>query len=175
MEGPIATWYARNASKDDEYRRAAMRIAGALDPGADVLDVATGPGHLAIELAKLSSRLGEFGPRRVAGIDISRSFVRIAEENARGAGVDVQFQLGNAHALPFEDGSFDAVICRAAFKNFGEPVEALNEMERVLRPGGFCLVMDLNRHTSIPDIHEYIDRMRLGAISRAMTRFISTC
>jgi ubiquinone/menaquinone biosynthesis C-methylase UbiE len=172
MEGPIATWYARNASKDDEYRRVAVRIAGALDPGADVLDVATGPGHLAIELAKLSTRLRELGPRHVTGVDISHSFVRIAQENASAAGVDVAFHLGNAQALPFSDESFDAVVCRAAFKNFGDPIEALNEMERVLRPGGFCLIMDLNRETSAPDISEYVDEMRLGSISRLMTRFI---
>ena len=173
MEGPIATWYARNAARDAvEYRRAAMRIAGALDEGADVLDVATGPGHLAIELAKLGARLGELGPSRVTGVDISRSFVKIAEENARAASVDVRFQLGNPQALPFVDESFDAVVCRAAFKNFAEPVKALDEMARVLKPGGFGLIMDLNRETPVREIDDYVDKMPTGAINRTMTRFI---
>lgn len=173
MEGPIATWYARNAARDAaEYRRAAMRIAGALDPGADVLDVATGPGFLAIELAKLRSRLGELGPSGVTGVDISRTFVQIAEENTHAAGVDVRFQLGNAQALPFADESFDAVVCRAAFKNFAAPAEALDEMERVLKPGGFALVMDLNRETPIREIDDYVDRMPMGPVSRSMTRLI---
>ena len=173
MEGPIAAWYARNAARDiAEYRRAALRIAGALEPGGDVLDLATGPGFLAIELAKLRSRLGGLGPARITGVDISRSFVRIAEENARKADMTVRFELGNAQALPFADESFDAVVCRAAFKNFADPTAALNEMERVLKPGGFGLVMDLNRETSVTDIDEYVDRMPLGAISRSMTRFI---
>jgi ubiquinone/menaquinone biosynthesis C-methylase UbiE len=173
MEGPIATWYARNAAKDAvEYRRAALRIAGALDEDADVLDVATGPGHLAIELAKLGAQLGELGPSRVAGVDISRTFVKIAEENARAAGVGVRFQLGDAQALPFADESFDAVVCRAAFKNFAEPVKALDEMARVLRPGGFALVMDLNRDTPTREIDDYVDKKPMGAISRSMTRFI---
>ena len=173
MEGPIATWYARNAARDAaEYRRAAMRIAGALDEGADVLDVATGPGHLAIELAKLTARLGELGPSRVTGVDISRSFVKIAEENARAASVDVRFQLGNAQALPFVDESFDAVVCRAAFKNFAEPVKALDEMARVLKPGGFGLIMDLNRETPAREIDDYVDKMPMGPINRTMTRFI---
>ncbi len=173
MEGPIATWYARNAARDAvEYRRAAMRIAGALDEGADVLDVATGPGHLAIELAKLSARLGELGPGRVTGVDISRSFVTIAEENARAAGVDVRFQIGNAQALPFADEAFDAVVCRAAFKNFSDPAKALDEMARVLRPGGFGLIMDLNRETPAREIDDYVDKKSMGAISRSMTRFI---
>src|SRR5262245_36462634 len=94
MEGVIATWYARNAAKDAEYGRAAMRIIGALDPGAKVLDLATGPGHLAIELAKLQKRFGAFAPSHVSGLDISRSFIRIATENARSAAVDVEFTLG---------------------------------------------------------------------------------
>jgi ubiquinone/menaquinone biosynthesis C-methylase UbiE len=171
--GPIATWYARNAARDAaEYRRAAMRIAGALDEGAGVLDVATGPGHLAIELAKLGDRLAELGPGRVTGVDISKSFVKIAEQNARGAGVDVRFYLGNAQALPFADESFDAVVCRAAFKNFAEPVKALDEMARVLKPDGFALVMDLNRETPAQEIDDYIDKKPIGAISRTMTRFI---
>ena len=173
MEGPIATWYARNAARDAvEYRRAAMRIAGALDEGANILDVATGPGHLAIELARLGTRLGELGPSRVTGVDISRSFMKIAEGNAQSAGVDVRFRLGNAQALPFADESFDAVVCRAAFKNFAESVKALDEMARVLKPGGFGLIMDLNRETPAREIDEYVDRMKMGAINRTMTRFI---
>lgn len=173
MEGPIATWYARNAARDAvEYRRAAMRIAGALDEDADVLDVATGPGHLAIELAKLGARLGELGPRRITGVDISRTFVKIAQQNARAASVDVRFQCGNAQALPFADETFDAVVCRAAFKNFAEPVKALDEMARVLRPGGFGLIMDLNRETPMREIDDYVDRKPMGAINRTMTRFI---
>lgn len=171
MEGPIATWYARNAARDiAEYRRAAMRIAGALPPGADVLDVATGPGFLAIELAKLRKRLGT--PNRVTGVDISRSFIRIATENARVADVDVAFKPGNAAALPFADESFDAVVCRAAFKNFSDPVQALDEMQRVLRPGGFGLIMDLNGETPAQEIDDYVDQMPIGAVSRSMTRFI---
>ena len=173
MEGPIATWYARNAARDEaEYRRAAMRIVGALDESANLLDVATGPGHLAIELAKLRARLGRLGPGRITGIDISRSFLAIAQQNARASGVDVRFELGDAQALPFDDETFDAVVCRAAFKNFAEPVTALDEMERVLKPGGFGLIMDLNRETPARDLDDYVDRMQMGPISRSMTRII---
>jgi ubiquinone/menaquinone biosynthesis C-methylase UbiE len=173
MEGSVASWYACNAARDEaEYRRAAMRIAGALDEGANILDVATGPGQLAIELAKLGSRLGDLGPGRITGIDISRSFLAIAQENARASGMDVRFELGDAQALPFDDETFDAVVCRAAFKNFADPMAALNEMERVLKPGGFGLIMDLNRETPSRDLDDYVDRMQMGPISRSMTRII---
>src|SRR5262249_50250825 len=114
MEGLIARWYARNTSKSIEpFRREAQEIAQQLPQGGAVLEVAPGPGFLAIELAKL-------GSYRVVGLDISKSFVRIATENARRAGVEVTFREGNASAMPFALETFDFVYCRAAFKNFSE-------------------------------------------------------
>ncbi len=59
--------------------------------------------------------------------------------------MDVRFDLGNAAALPVEDESADFVVCRAAFKNSAEPVKALAEMRRVLRPGGMALLIDMRR------------------------------
>lgn len=173
MEGPIARWYARNADRGIvEYQRAAMRILGALPLGAEVLDLATGPGHLAIELAKLRKRLGPVGPSRVSALDVSRTLLGLAADNARKADVDVEFRLGDASALPFGDQSFDAVVCRSSFKNFAAPVRALDEMERVLRPGGFGLIMDLNGETPDADIDDYVDQMPMGGLSRSLTRFI---
>jgi ubiquinone/menaquinone biosynthesis C-methylase UbiE len=130
MEGPIATWYAKNTGRDmREYRKIAQAVAGRLPGGSSVLEVAPGPGYLAIELAKL-------GDYRITGLDISKSFVRIARENARRAGVTIDFLRGGAAQMPFPDESFDFVVCRAAFKNFSDPVGALDEIHRVLRPGG---------------------------------------
>ena len=129
MEGMIATWYANNTAKNiAEFRNLAKRIAGGLRPGGCVLEVAPGPGYLSTELAQL-------GAYRIAGIDVSRTFVRIARDHAARAGVEIDFQEGDAAALPFTD-MFDFIVCRAAFKNFSNPVGALREMHRVLRSGG---------------------------------------
>src|SRR5947208_1611271 len=99
MEGLIARWYARNTGRNvEEFRRAAQEIARRVSSGSDVLEVAPGPGFLAIELAKL-------GPFRIVGMDISQSFVRIAKENAAQAGVGVTFRQGNASSMPFESNS----------------------------------------------------------------------
>ena len=152
MEGPIARWYARITAKDlAEFRRLAGTLAGRLGAGGAVLEVAPGPGYLAIELAKL-------GPCRVTGLDISRSFVRIAGENARRAGVSVEFRHGNAAAMPFDPDSFDFLVCRAAFKNFSEPVKALDEMHRVLRPGGEALIIDLRSDVRRDEIDAHVER-----------------
>ena len=164
MEGPIARWYAKITAKDlAEFRRLAGTLAGRLGAGGAVLEVAPGPGYLAIELAKL-------GPYRVTGLDISRSFVRIAGENARRAGVSVEFRHGNAAAMPFDPDSFDFLVCRAAFKNFSEPVKALDEMHRVLRPGGEALIIDLRSDVRPDEIDAHVNAMGLGRFDAFMTK-----
>jgi ubiquinone/menaquinone biosynthesis C-methylase UbiE len=166
MEGPIARWYARNTGKMiDQYREAAHDVAAQLASGSRVLEVAPGPGYFAIELA----RLGSF---HVVGLDISHAFVRIATENATRAGVEVEFRQGNASSMPFESNSFDFVYCRAAFKNFSEPVQAINEMYRVLRPGGRAVISDLRRDASPGEINAAVEEMRLGWIDSVTTRWI---
>src|ERR1700757_4361900 len=143
MEGGIARWYAKSARKDmDRFRALAARLRDVLPQGGDVLEVAPGPGYLAIEMAK-------GGAYRVTGLDVSRTMVELAQRNAAEAGVEVDFRHGNASAMPFADDSFDLLACSAAFKNFSEPHQALVEMHRVLRPGGAALVVDLRKDVSI--------------------------
>jgi ubiquinone/menaquinone biosynthesis C-methylase UbiE len=158
MEGPVARWYARqrgSASQLEEYRQQAVQLTEDLRDGAEVLEVAPGPGYLAIEMA----RLGRF---RVTGLDISRTFVELASGKAREAGVRVDFRHGSADALPFEAGSFDRVVCQAAFKNFTRPVSALDEMHRVLRPGGTAVIQDMCKDATRADIRREVRRMRLS-------------
>jgi ubiquinone/menaquinone biosynthesis C-methylase UbiE len=164
MEGMIATWYAKNTGKSiAEFRDLAKRIADKLRPGDRVLEVAPGPGYLAIELARL-------GPYRIAGLDVSRTFVRIARENAARAGVEVDFQEGDAAALPFAAGAFDFIVCRAAFKNFSDPIGALREMHRVLRSGGKTVIIDMRNDASRKSIVDEVEKMHLGRIDALLTR-----
>src|SRR5579863_4680921 len=130
MEGAVAKWYAGLTKKSlKDFTALAQRIAGELPPGSRVLEVAPGPGYFAIELAKL-------GNYRIAGLDISETFVDIARANAAAANVRVDFRQGNVSAMRFPDSRFDFILCRAAFKNFSQPGEALAEMHRVLKPSG---------------------------------------
>jgi len=160
MNGAVARWYGKNASRSiGEYRRDAERVAQRLGAGSHVLELASGPGYQAIELAKL-------GPYRVLGVDISETFVRIATENARAAAVDVQFLLGNASDLRLGADQFDLVYCRAAFKNFSDPAKALAEMCRVLRPGGVGLIQDLRPDASDQAIADTVRALRVGWLNR---------
>jgi ubiquinone/menaquinone biosynthesis C-methylase UbiE len=166
LEGPLARWYAKVTQKDfGEFRRLAGSLAGRLGPGSAVLEVAPGPGYLAIELARL-------GPHRIAGLDISRSFVRMATENARRAGVSVDFHQGDAAAMPFDPDAFDLLVCRAAFKNFSEPVQALDEMHRVLKPGGEALIIDLRGDVRREEIDAHVKGMGLGSIDALLTKLV---
>ncbi len=156
MEGRIAAWYARNTARDlPQFAALAEQVTAALPEGGRVLEVATGPGYLAIEIARR-------GAYQITGLDISRTFVDIATHNARAARVNIDFRQGNAAAMPFPDNSFDRIVCRAAFKNFSQPIAAMNEMHRVLKPGGCAVIIDLRKDASLHDINAYIRQSRLG-------------
>ena len=164
MEGRIAAWYARNTARDAaDFVALAERATAGLPAGSRILEVAPGPGYLAIELA----RRGPFG---VTGLDISHTFVEIASRNAREAHVDIDFRRGNASAMPFPANTFDLVLCRAAFKNFSQPGAAMNEMHRVLKCGGRALIVDLSKDASMDDIEAYIRRSSLSWVNSLVYR-----
>ena len=141
--GWMAHWYDNNTKNHrlKEMRAYAVEVASHIKNGATVLEVAPGPGYLSIELAKL-------GKYKIVGLDISKDFVEIAKKNAKTAGVEVDFREGNATDISSPDSVFDFIICTAAFKNFKDPLAALNEMHRVLKPGGTALIIDMNKNAS---------------------------
>lgn len=159
MEGSIAHWYDRTTRKDmPEVRTLAARIAAVVPASGQVLEIAPGPGFLSIELARRGLQ--------VRAVDISKTFVEIAQRNAAAEGAAIQFQLGNASALPLEDASVDFVVCRAAFKNFSEPVKAMAEMRRVLRPGGSALLIDMRRDVSVAALKNYVNGLGVSWFNR---------
>ena len=166
MEGAIARWYAKNtASNLEGFRAEAAALAARLPAGAAVLEVAPGPGYLAVELAKR----GNF---RIAAVDYSHTFIAICRENAKAAGVDIDFRQGDAAHLPFPDSQFDFIVCRAAFKNFGDPVGALSEMHRVLNPGGTAVIADMRKNASDAAIAREVSGMKMGWLMALTTRGI---
>jgi ubiquinone/menaquinone biosynthesis C-methylase UbiE len=152
--GFAAKWYDRNTRKSRlaEMEGYADEVSRHVSPGANVLEVAPGPGYLAIELARKGFN--------VTGVELSPDFVEIANNNAKEANVRVNFLQGNASNLPCEDNYFDFIVCSAAFKNFKEPVKALCEMHRVLKPGGTSLIIDMNHEATNEDIEKEISGMK---------------
>jgi SAM-dependent methyltransferase len=114
-----------------DERRIARLLLG-LGPGDGVLDVACGPGNFSRDFGRAVGSAG-----LVVGIDASRPMLARAVRETRAAGLDnVVFVHGDASLLPFRDASFDAVCCFAALNLFAEPLKALDQMTRVLTPGG---------------------------------------
>jgi ubiquinone/menaquinone biosynthesis C-methylase UbiE len=159
MEGGIARWYDKTTRKDmPAVRELAAKIAGMAPASGEVLEVAPGPGFLSIELAKRGLD--------VQAVDISKTFIEIARKNANDAGVSAVFMHGNASELPVRKECVDFVVCRAAFKNFTEPVKAMGEMLRVLRPGGTALLIDMRRDVSVSELRKYVDGLDVSWFSR---------
>src|SRR5262252_5375977 len=164
MEGGMARWYDKITRRDmPEFARLAARIGAIAPPAGSVLEMAPGPGFLSVEFAKRGLD--------VCAVDISKTFVDIARRNAAAARVNARFEFGDAAALPVADASVDFVVCRAAFKNFSQPVKALGEMRRVLRPGGTALLIDMRRDASIADVRQYVDGLGVGWLNRWFMMF----
>lgn len=165
MEGLIATWYAKTTLKDlKRHKLMAKQLVEHIPMNGKVLEIAPGPGYFCIELAKL-------GNYQITGLDISKSFIEIARKNAAEAGLKIDFREGNASAMPFSDNTFDFTFCQAAFKNFSEPIKAITEMHRVLKPGGTAVIADLRRDAPAEEIQREVEGMGLGPINEWMVKW----
>lgn len=100
----------------------------------NILDVGTGPGIV----ANLLSDLGH----NVTGIDVSESMLKIAIANSKSLHNSLRLVQGDGERLPFESGSFDAVVNRYVLWTLPDPKMALAEWRRVLKPGGRLVVVD---------------------------------
>ncbi|HET6869875.1 MAG TPA: methyltransferase domain-containing protein [Solirubrobacteraceae bacterium] len=104
-----------------------------------LLDVGCGTGAAVRDAAPRVSR--------AVGFDLSPGMIARAEERARANGIgNVEFRVGDVSGrLPFDDGAFTAVVCTTAFHHFPQPIDTINEMSRVLAPGGRLVIADSNR------------------------------
>ena len=126
------------------WRRRAADLA-AVGPGDRVLDVATGTGDLALELA---ARVGPQG--EVVGSDFSDAMLELARRKAPAAAAPIRFEWGNALALPYADGEFAAATVGFGARNFSDLDLGLREMTRVVRPGGRVVVLEITTPTRPP-------------------------
>ena len=125
--------WVMTAGMHHRWRERAVDLAR-VGPGDRAIDVATGTGDLAIELAK---RVGPEG--EVVGVDFAESMLAIARKKAPS----IRFEPANALALPFADGEFAAATVGFGARNFADLRQGLAEMARVTRPGGRVVVLEL--------------------------------
>jgi demethylmenaquinone methyltransferase/2-methoxy-6-polyprenyl-1,4-benzoquinol methylase len=143
---------AMTAGLHHRWRERAVDVAR-LAPGARVLDVATGTGDLALEVARRLAPGGE-----VVGSDFSEGMLARARAKAAGGaaagavpdGVQLRFEQGDALRLPYADDSFDAATAGFGVRNFSDLGRGLAEMARVVRPGGRVVVLEFTTPTRPP-------------------------
>jgi SAM-dependent methyltransferase len=120
------------------FGRVATELA-AFAPRGQVLEVGSGPGRLAVQLAELTPGV------QVTGLDISPEMVERAISLSANSGVAdrVEFRVGDVASLPFADASFDAVVSTFSLHHWPDPAKGLEEIYRVLRPGGVARIYDV--------------------------------
>lgn len=121
------------------WRRTAVRLSGA-KAGDAVLDCASGTGDLALAFKR---KVGDTG--RVVGTDFCKEMLDHAPAKAARQGLQVEFQVADAMALPFEDNRFDVASIAFGIRNVDDPVQCLREMARVVRPGGRVVVLEFGQ------------------------------
>jgi ubiquinone/menaquinone biosynthesis C-methylase UbiE len=138
------------------YRRLAARARRIGGAGERVLDIGTGSGRLAIELARSCPDW------RITGVDVSEDMLELTRRNIDRSGLPGRIELrqASAAALPFADGSFSLVTSNASLHLWKDPLAVFGEIARVTAPGGVCLIWDNLRLTACTPL--------LGLFGRAM-------
>lgn len=161
--GKMAEVYARMQQTTDERSLNALVSLSGADATTRVLDVACGPGFLTMAFAARCLH--------ATGFDATEPFLAMARAEAEQRGLrNIEFRFGNAEQLPFDDGSFDLVACRAAYHHFARPERVLAEMRRVATPQGRLVVADMTSSTdpAKAEYHNSMERLVDPSHARAM-------
>lgn len=151
---------------DRLWRRRAVRMVADTRP-RHILDVATGTGDLAVQLCRTIPAC------RVTGIDLSEGMLAIGRGKVERAGLAGRIGLTKADclALPFADGTFDAVTVAYGVRNFEHIGRGYAEMARVLRPGGMLCVIELAvpRNPLVRPLYQFYTRALIPAVGRLIS------
>jgi ubiquinone/menaquinone biosynthesis C-methylase UbiE len=120
--------------------------AARLRDHGEAVDLGCGAGQLVLEMTQQAPGL------HVTGIDLSEKMLADARQSTQQAGLEdrVNFRMGNVEEIPFPDQSLDLVISTVSLHHWTEPVKVLNEIDRILKPGGAFYIFDLRRDMALP-------------------------
>ncbi|MFF0265136.1 class I SAM-dependent methyltransferase [Kribbella sp. NPDC004536] len=127
-----------------------------LRPGMSLLDVGAGPGTITADLARLVA------PGRTTALEANAAALDITRKAFENTDADVEFVVGDVHALDLPDDTFDVVHAHQVLQHVADPVQALREMRRVCKPGGVVAVRDSDYHgfvwyPELPELTEWMD------------------
>jgi demethylmenaquinone methyltransferase/2-methoxy-6-polyprenyl-1,4-benzoquinol methylase len=151
---------------DIRWRKKAIKMLRELEPKL-ILDIATGTGDFAIEALALN-------PDKVIGVDISEGMLEVGRKKMKKRGLDdrIELQQGDSEGLKFEDNKFDAVIVSFGVRNFENLDKGLEDMYRVLRPGGKVVILEFSRPKSFPfkQIYNFYFKSILPKIGKVVSK-----
>ena len=154
---------------DKGWRRKAIAAAGTVAP-RKILDVATGTGDLAIAAMSLK-------PDHITGIDIAAQMLEVGKTKIKALGMQEQISLsvGDSESMPFDDKSFDVVMCAYGVRNFEHLEVGLCEMCRVLRPGGKVVILEFSHPTGFPvkQLYKFYFRFILPILGKMVSKHAS--
>jgi len=128
----------------------------------EVLDVACGPGLVACEFARYAGH--------VSGIDITSGMIAQAAARQRASGLtNIDWRVGDATRLPFDDASYSVVVTRYSFHHFPDPKAVLSEMLRVCKPGGTILIADVVQRPENASAYDELELLRDPSHVHALT------
>ncbi|MDX1271020.1 MAG: bifunctional demethylmenaquinone methyltransferase/2-methoxy-6-polyprenyl-1,4-benzoquinol methylase UbiE [Bizionia paragorgiae] len=129
---------------DIKWRKKVVQIVKDSKPKT-ILDIATGTGDLAINLAETDAE-------KIVGLDISRGMLDVGVEKIKKKNLDskIEMVLGDSEHLPFSDSSFDAITVAFGVRNFENLESGLKEILRVLKPGGTFVILETSMPTKTP-------------------------
>lgn len=149
--GPVYNHYIRGANAG-LFEDVATRAPSGC--GDSCLEVGTGRGYIALNLAAACPK------STVTGVDYSITQVRAAERLRRKKGLaNCRFRQADAMHLPFADASFAGAVTVGSIKHWPEPRRGLAEIRRVLRPGGWIILSEIDRETTDGEIRTYMKRL----------------
>jgi demethylmenaquinone methyltransferase/2-methoxy-6-polyprenyl-1,4-benzoquinol methylase len=152
---------------DVYWRRRAIRLLKEDAPKV-VLDVATGTADVALETAR------QLQPEKIIGIDIANEMLEIGRTkiDKRGLSTTIELQQGDSENLPFSDNTFDAITVAFGVRNFEHLEKGLEEIHRVLKPGGKLVVLEFSKPRVFPfkQLYNFYFRNILPTVGRLTSK-----
>lgn len=130
---------------DVKWRKKVVQLVGKNNP-KQILDIATGTGDLAILMANTLT------PEKVVGLDISTGMLEVGKQKIQKANLSntIDMVVGDSENIPFDDNTFDAITVSFGVRNFENLDKGLQEIHRVLKPGGIFVVLETSNPTKFP-------------------------
>lgn len=155
-----------SAGIDIRWRKEVRKLLEPIKP-MQILDVATGTGDLAIELANLK-------PKKIVGLDIAAQMLEVGTQKIKKLQLDEVIRMvhGDSAKIPFSDNAFDAITVAFGVRNFEDLHRGLKDMQRVLKPGGRVVVLEFSKPKGFlfKQIYQFYFRFILPVVGRLVSK-----